>query len=267
MFIRTNMKSKLLLMLFLSFLSLARAQENTEIKKPKRIYILNDNKIISETEVKEISQSGYIKNLVSGATDEERKRYQKLFGDVIGDNFIARIYTLTDEQKKEKNLQNSSVEKVTLKPKGMSSVLHVNDKAKDFEVELVDGTLVKLSDLKGKVVLLNFWATWCQPCIMEFYELPEKILEKYENQDFVFLTISRGEQKERVQKTLAKLKEKGVNFNSGLDPQEYIWKLYGEEGIPLNFIIDKEGVIRYVSTGYGENKLEEMSLLIQQLLK
>ncbi|PVY43865.1 TlpA family protein disulfide reductase [Pontibacter virosus] len=261
------MKLKLLVLLFLSFVSLAQAQESKEIQKPQRVYILNDSSIVTESEVKEIAQSGYVKNLVSGATDEERKRYQEKFGDVIGDNFIARIYTLTEAEKKEK--EGRSKEAIVEKPAGASKNSHalkVNDKAKEFKVELVDGTFVKMSDLKGKVVMLNFWATWCQPCIMEFYELPEKILQKYDPKDFVFLTISRGEPKEKVQKTLAKLKEKGIDFNSGIDPNEEIWKLYGEEGIPLNFIIDRQGVIRHVSIGYGETQLDEMSEKIRKLI-
>lgn len=265
------MKFKLLVLLLLSFVSLAQAQESKETIKPQRVYILNDSRIITENEVKEIAQSGYVKNLVSGASDEERQKYQDKFGDVIGDNFIARIYTLTEKEKKEKEERSKEaiVEKpaVAVETSKNTHALKVSDKAKDFEVELVDGTLVKLSDLKGKVVMLNFWATWCQPCIMEFYELPEKILQKYDQKDFVFLTISRGEPKEKVQKTLAKLKEEGIDFNSGIDPNEQIWTLYGEEGIPLNFIIDKEGVIRYVSMGYGETKLDEMSELIKKLIE
>lgn len=263
------MKFKLLVLLLLSFANLAQAQESKNTKKPQRVYILNDSRIITENEVKEIAQSGNVKNLVSGATGEERKRYQEKFGDVIGDNFIARIYTLTEDEKKEK--QERSKEAIVEKPATAvalknSHALKVNDQARDFEVELVDGTSVKLSDMKGKVVLLNFWATWCQPCIMEFYELPEKILQKYDPKDFVFLTISRGEPKEKVQKTLAKLKEKGIDFNSGLDPEEQIWKLYGEEGIPLNFIIDRQGIIRHVSMGYGETQLDEMSEKIKKLI-
>jgi peroxiredoxin len=263
------MKCKLLILLFLSFTCFAQAQESKATQKPQRVYILDDIRIITESEVKEIAQSGYVKNLVSGATEEERKRYQVKFGDAIGDNFIARIYTLTESEKKEKD--EIATQAITEEPKAVAmakntQVMKVNDKAKDFEVELADGTFVKMSDLKGKVVMLNFWATWCQPCIMEFYELPEKILKKYDSKDFVFLTISRGEPKEKVQKTLAKLKEKGIDFNSGIDPDEEIWKLYGEEGIPLNFIIDRQGVVRHVSTGYGETQLDEMADKIKKLI-
>lgn len=265
------MKLKLLVLVFLLFVGLAQAQENREIKKPQRVYILNDSRIVTENEVNEIAKSGYVKNVVSGATDEERQSYQAKFGNVIGDNFIARIYTLTEEEKKEK-AKNGDVVKIaksaaTQVASKNNSALKVGDIARDFKVDLVDGTHVQLSDLKGKVVLLNFWATWCQPCIMEFHELPEAILQKYKTKDFVFLPISRGEPKERVQKTLAKLKEKGIDINSGLDPQEDIWKLYEGGGLPLNYILDKEGVVKYVSMGYGEPKLKEMSVLLDSLLK
>lgn len=157
------MKFIMLTALLLSLASLTQAQENKAIKKPQRVFILNDSSIVTEKDVNEIAQSGYVKNVVTGATNEERQSYQAKFGNVIGDNFIARIYTLTAEEKKKKEEGGDIIkvkQPITAKEVSRSiPALKVGDMSRDFEVELIDGTHVKLSDLKGKVVLLNFWAT------------------------------------------------------------------------------------------------------------
>ncbi len=152
------------------------------------------------------------------------------------------------------------------KPVDEGYVLKVNDKAADFKVQLLDGTSVSLSSLKGKVVLINFWATWCGPCMMEFNELPSKILTPFKDKDFVFLAISRGEEKKLVDKKMKEVREKGIDFNPGLDPDKSIWSLYGTAYIPKNFLLDKEGVIRYVSTGYAPPKVGELANEINKLL-
>lgn len=154
----------------------------------------------------------------------------------------------------------------TDKPADEGYVLKVNDKAADFSVQLLDGTSVTLSSLKSKVVLINFWATWCQPCMKEFNELPSQILSRFKDKDFVFLAISRGEEKKLVEKKMKELRKKGIDFNPGLDPDKSIWSLYGTAYIPKNFLLDQNGVIRYVSTGYGENKVAELAREIEKML-
>jgi len=132
---------------------------------------------------------------------------------------------------------------------------------------MINGEKNRLSDLKGKVVLLNFWATCCATCIREFHEMPSKILDVYKNKDFVFLPIAIGEDKALVSKKMLNLNEKGIVFNAGYDPDNKIWNNYAKGAIPKNFIIDKKGIIRFTSTGNGEKNVDNLAAKIQKLLK
>ena len=145
-------------------------------------------------------------------------------------------------------------------------ILNVNDVAKDFSVKMITGETVKLSDLKGKVVLLNFWATWCAPCMSEFNAFPSAIIKPFKNSDFVLLPISRGETEQVVKNKMAELKKKGIDFNVGIDPDRSIFDMYATQAIPKNFLIDKNGIIRYVSTGYDEESLNNIVSMIKKLL-
>lgn len=157
--------------------------------------------------------------------------------------------------------------KVTKPTKEESSIVKVGDAAPEFTVKMLDGQSVKLSDKKGKIVLLNFWATWCGPCMKEFEEIPDKIISRFgDRADFVFIPVSRGETEEVVRKKMKQLKKNGIYFPVGLDPERKIYDLYAKTFIPRNYLIDKEGKIVYMSVGYSEKEFDEMVEKIAELL-
>ena len=136
--------------------------------------------------------------------------------------------------------------------------------APDFEVQMFDGSTIKLADLKGKVVLLNFWATWCPPCRAELARVEKDIIERFKGKPFVFIPVSRGEKRE----TVAAFREKmGYTFPMGLDTDGRVYAEYAQTYIPRNFLIGKDGKVVKASVGYDEAEFAELVKLIEQEIK
>ena len=104
------------------------------------------------------------------------------------------------------------------------------------------GQQIKLSDLRGKVVIINFWASWCVPCKDEAPAL-EAIAQKYADRDVVMLGINYLDVERDA---LAFLATYGVSYGNGVDLQQRISKAYRITGVPETFIIDQQGVVREV---------------------
>ena len=251
----------LVLTLLLCFGKALTAQE-VIAKKPEYVIILGDEIVTKET-VDSFAKQGYVKGIAKGVSDETYVRLKERFGERIGSKefiILVDLYSVAARNEKFKQSANIPVVEVTLPARADAELLlKVNERARDFTLTMLDGKIIKLSDLKGKVVLINFWATWCAPCLMEFYDFPSKIIVPYKDQEFVLLAISKGEDKAKVAQKMAALKKDGIDFNVGLDPSETIWKLYAEGAIPKNFLIDQNGIIRYASTGYAEENVDRLA--------
>lgn len=244
------------------------AQEK-EIKKPEYVIIAN-KQIITQEKLGELGEQGFIKGMNKGVTEDERNKLAEKFGDKIGDReFIIKIDLFTEKEKAERQNQTSSNDKKTIKEKNRNDELNlnINDVASEFTVQMIDGKKINLSDLRGKVVLVNYWATWCAPCLMEFAEFPEKILEPYKNEDFTLIAISIGESKEKVEQKMNKMNKYGVDFNVGIDPTKEIWDKYATGAIPKSFLIDQNGIIKYISIGNADGNVDKLATEIKRLLK
>lgn len=124
--------------------------------------------------------------------------------------------------------------------------------AKDFSIIQVSGQTYNFSDDKGKVILLDFWATWCSPCVAEFPHLV-KLYEKYKDKGFQIVSISADTNKESVKKLLAKHNVQWVVGYSGKGKKDETTLLYNVDGWPTYMIIDRNGSIRNIVGSGGEN--------------
>jgi len=238
------------------------------------MYIVNGEEV-SEAKIQELANANRIKEMRKGISDEEKAALVKKYGSRVDESLVAVISVYTDQEmamKKEVPKEEAEAAyKASVaqqeKRDAESTLIHTGDMAADFTVEMLDGRKIKLSDLKGKVVLVNFWATWCGPCLMEFNEIPDKIVKGFENKDFVLIAISCGEKREVVADKMKKLKGKGIDFPVGIDPSKKIYGLYATEMIPRNFVIDRNGKIALVTIGYDSKKLDEVANKIEELLK
>lgn len=130
------------------------------------------------------------------------------------------------------------------------------DQAIDFELMDTNGTTIKLSDFKGQTVVLNFFATWCAPCIEEAPEL-EAFGKEYK--DAKLLILAKGESKKRMEKYI---KESDSKLTYLLDTKEEVSKIYSVIGQPETIIIDGNGVI--VERFSGPTTKDDLIRMIQE---
>lgn len=150
----------------------------------------------------------------------------------------------------------------------------INKPSPSFSLKGVDGKIVNLSDLKGKIVIVDFWATWCAPCKASFPTL-QKIYQKYSsNKNVLILAVNTWEKitgEEKEKNVYKFIKENNYSFTVLFDLEERnksIAAQFGVEGIPTKFIIDKEGNIQFKEVGFNGEKemMDEMIAQIDMLL-
>ncbi len=145
--------------------------------------------------------------------------------------------------------------------------IRINTPAPAFDLKNIHGENVSLSNLKNKIVVLDFWATWCAPCLMSFpaYQV---VIEKYkEDPEVVFLFINLDKDKKDIEKEIKQfLSKRKYDFEVLLDAKGITAQYYTVSGLPTKFVIDKNGVINFRSVGVKKDKeemIEELSLMIE----
>ncbi|QES90624.1 TlpA disulfide reductase family protein [Rhizosphaericola mali] len=174
----------------------------------------------------------------------------------------------------ELDKQKEQAEKATL----LASM--INKPSHDFTLKNLQGKKVSLSSLKGKVVIIDFWATWCGPCKMSFPGMQLAVNKYKDNKDVVFLfvdTWERSTPEQRFKEVSSFIQEKKYTFQVLLDEpsktngKEFdVIKSYGVTGIPTKFIIGRDGNIKFEMVGFSgsdQGVLTEVSNAVNLLLK
>ena len=146
---------------------------------------------------------------------------------------------------------------------GQHPAPEVDHVAPDFTLPDLEGNQISLSTYKGRVVLLNFWATWCPPCRLEMPTM-EKAYRKYRDKGFEVVAVSVDAGPKSSVKSF--LRELGLSFQVLLDPDMETLRAYRGFSLPMTVVIDRQGVIRSRELGYRDWSDGESTKLLQRLL-
>jgi peroxiredoxin len=135
--------------------------------------------------------------------------------------------------------------------------------APDFVLKSSAGNNLRLSEYRGDVVMINFWATWCGPCRQEM-PLLDDLYGRYERVGFTLLGVNIDDDSRRAMKMIEEL---GVKFPVLFDESKDVSKLYAVEAMPVTVLVDREGTVRHVHHGYKPGYEEKYLTEIRSLLR
>jgi len=152
----------------------------------------------------------------------------------------------------------------TKRPSVERGIVQVGDEAPNFTLRDLSGNAMSLSQLRGKVVLLNFWATWCGPCRVEMPAM-EQLYRTLPRREFEILAVSTDPQGAVV--TYPFQREMGFTFPILHDSEYRVGLMYGARTIPLTFMVDRRGIVRQKIFGARDWDSPEARDLIHELMK
>ncbi len=135
--------------------------------------------------------------------------------------------------------------------------------APDFALKSSTGENMRLSEYRGDVVMVNFWATWCGPCRQEM-PLLDELYQRYSRVGFNLLGVNIDDDSRRAMQMIEEL---GVNFPVLFDASKKVSELYDVDAMPVTVIIDREGTVRYVHQGYKPGYEDKYLTEIRTLLR
>jgi peroxiredoxin len=143
-------------------------------------------------------------------------------------------------------------------------VVKPGEPAPNFQLRDMNGQAVSLSDLRGKIVLVNFWATWCGPCRIEMPAM-ERLYRVYDRKDFEILAVSTDAQGVAVTRPFQQ--ENHLTFPILHDADFRVGLSYGARTLPMTFMVDRQGIVRQQIFGARDWEAPEAHQLIQMLMK
>jgi cytochrome c biogenesis protein CcmG/thiol:disulfide interchange protein DsbE len=148
------------------------------------------------------------------------------------------------------------------RPPGQYRSIKLGELAPNFTLRKDDGQVASLSDFRGKIVVLNLWASWCVPCVDEIPSL-KQFADRYKDKDVVVLGVSRDEDVEAYKEFLVKYQ---VNFLTMRNPSNSVGELYGTYKIPETYIISRDGHVVNKIIGATDWAGEQMLSYVDSLL-
>jgi len=160
---------------------------------------------------------------------------------------------------------SSNIDYSNRTPDAKGFLVKVGDKAPDFDMKMIDSTQTSLKALKGKVVVLQFTASWCSVCRKEMPHLENEVWLPNKDKDFVLIGVDRDEPIEKVQEFIAKMK---TTYPVALDPGADIFGLFADKktGVTRNIVIDKKGKIVFLTRLFKQDEFDAMKEKISELL-
>lgn len=134
--------------------------------------------------------------------------------------------------------------------------------AADFTLKTLDGSNLKLSEQRGTVILLNFWASWCGPCRTEM-PLLDDLYQEYRDYGFTVLGVNLDENRDQADRLLDKIP---VTFPVLFDPQNTTSETYAVDAMPTTVLIDRNGVIRHHHRGYKDGYMDKYEEQVKALV-
>ncbi|MFS0753056.1 peroxiredoxin family protein [Oceanobacillus sp. 1P07AA] len=169
-----------------------------------------------------------------------------MFGYAVYDLVKSEDNDTTTSNTEELNTEgNQSTSTSEVESTDATVGLEVGNLAPDFKLQTLNGETVKLSDFRGRRVMLNFWATWCPPCRAEMPDM-EKF---YQEKDVTILAVNLTETEASMQDVHDFVEEFGLTFPVLLDKKIEVATTYQIRPIPTSYMIDSNGVIRYQAFG------------------
>ncbi|MCH8929767.1 MAG: TlpA family protein disulfide reductase [Proteobacteria bacterium] len=139
----------------------------------------------------------------------------------------------------------------------------VGQPAPDFALKSLSGENLRLSEFRGEVVMINFWATWCGPCRQEM-PLLDELYQRYQKVGFRLLGVNIDDDRRSAAKMVRVL---GLSFPVLLDERKHVSRLYDVDAMPATLLIDRSGIVRYIHHGYRSGYEQSYVDEIRELLR